>query len=147
VDVQDALRERWGDRVFGPGGEVDRAALGEIVFADGAELRWLEQLVHPRVVEAQRRWLDEVADERVAVVEVPLLYETGAERRFDAVVAITAPERVRRERTVVAGVPRRENRLLPDEEKMRRADYAYVNDGSLAELDAFVADVLAKLTP
>lgn len=140
------MRERWGGRVFGPGGEVDRGALGEIVFADPAELRWLEQLVHPRVAEAQGRWLDEVEDEQVAVVEVPLLYETGAERRFDAVVAITAPEHVRRERTLVAGVSRRQDRLLPDEEKMRRADYAYVNDGSLVELDAFVADVLAKLT-
>jgi dephospho-CoA kinase len=80
---------------------------------------------------------------RVAVVEVPLLYETGGETRFDKVVVITAPPEVRAARTAVADA--REERLLPDEEKVRRADFAYVNDGSLADLDQFVAGVLDRL--
>jgi dephospho-CoA kinase len=79
----------------------------------------------------------------VTVTEVPLLYETGGEKRFDVVVVITAPPELRAKRRPVAD--RREQRLLPDEDKVRLADYAYVNDGTLEDLDAFVADVMAKL--
>jgi dephospho-CoA kinase len=78
------------------------------------------------------------------VTEVPLLYETGGEKRFDVVVVITASPEVRAQRRPVAD--NREARLLPDEEKMRRADYAYVNDGTREELDDFVADVMRRLT-
>jgi dephospho-CoA kinase len=148
-DVQAALRERWGERVF-DGGEIDRRAVGELVFADAAELRWLEGLLHPRVVEEQGRWRAELEGRpdppHVVVVEVPLLYETGGDARFDAVVVITAPEEIRAARTAVAGAAQRGRRLIPDDEKVRRADFAYVNDGSLGELDSFVSDVLAKLT-
>lgn len=147
-EVQAALRERWGERVF-DGGEIDRRAVGELVFADAAELEWLEALLHPRVVEEQARWTVELGARpdppRIVVVEVPLLYETGGDTRFDAVVVITAPEHVRAARTNVAGAADRGRRLIPDDEKVRRADFAYVNDGSLEELDAFVSDVLAKL--
>ena len=141
-----ALVERWGDAVVGPGG-VDRKRVGEIVFADRSELEWLEGLLHPLVVAEQARSREQAATEGrdVVAIEVPLLYETGAEARFDAVVAITAPQDVRASRTKVSDMTDRERRLLPDEEKLRRADFAYVNDGSLDELDAFVADVLARL--
>lgn len=81
----------------------------------------------------------------VAVVEIPLLYETGGERLFDAVVVVTAPEEVRAARRPEWPVGQRSGRLIPDEEKVRRADYAYVNDGSLAELEAFVSRVLQDL--
>jgi dephospho-CoA kinase len=80
----------------------------------------------------------------VTATEVPLLYETGGETRFDVVVVITAPEHVRAERRPSADA--REKRMLPEDEKVRRADYAYVNDRTLDELDAFVADVIARLT-
>ncbi len=79
-----------------------------------------------------------------AVVEVPLLYETGADELFDAVVVITASEEVRRSRTAVP-LEQRSGRLIPDDEKASRADFAYVNDGTLEELDAFVASVLEEL--
>ncbi len=104
----------------------------------------MEGLLHPRVRRAYTAWLETVEDAEAAVVEVPLLYETGAETSFDAVVLITASEEVRRKR---AGgrVDERSRRLLPDEEKARRADFVYVNEGSLEELDAFVARVLAEL--
>jgi dephospho-CoA kinase len=146
--LKDELRGRWGDAVFGQDGEVDRAAIGRIVFADRAELDWLEQQVHPRVRAVNRAWLEELAarDEPppLAVVEVPLLYETGAEAGFDRVVAITAPAELRERRR--AGVDDRASRLVPEEEKLRRADFAFVNDGTLAELDAFVGGVVETLS-
>ena len=143
-EVQRELVARWGDDVVRDG-MADRRRIGKIVFADRDELLWLESLIHPRVVAEQARWLDEQTAQLV-VVEVPLLYETGGDARFDAVVVITAPEEVRAARTEVANAADRQERLLPDEEKVRRADFAYVNDGSLEELDAFVRDVVQRLT-
>ncbi len=141
-ELQNALRERWGDGVF-DGGEIDRAAIGRIVFADRDELAWLESELHPRVRAATADWLARQTAE-VAVAEIPLLYETGGESRFDKVVVITAPAEVRAERRGTSDD--RESRLVPEEEKVRRADFAYVNDGTLEELDAFVAGVLEELT-
>jgi dephospho-CoA kinase len=141
--LQAALRERWGERVFRDGA-VDRAEIGRIVFADRAELAWLECELHPRVRAATDSWLaEQTAD--VAVAEIPLLYETGGETRFDHVVVVTAPPEVREARR--RDVADREDRLVPEEEKVRRADYRYVNDGSLEELDAFVAGVMEELRP
>jgi len=146
--LQAELRARWGDAVFGPEGAVDRAAVGRIVFADRDELDWLERQLHPRVIRAHEASLEELRarDEppALAVVEVPLLYETGGERRFDKVVVVTAPAAVREQRR--GAFADREARLVPEEEKLRRADFAFVNDGTLAELDAFVAGVVEELT-
>jgi dephospho-CoA kinase len=147
-DVRRALVERFGAEVIGSDG-ADRAALARIVFDDPVQLGWLEQLLHPKVVEDNSAWRQELAaapePPAVIVTEVPLLYETGGDERFDAVVVITAPPHVRAQRKPVTD--ERERRLLPDDEKIRRSDYAYVNDGTLEELDAFVAGVLADLSP
>jgi dephospho-CoA kinase len=146
--VHAAVRERWGDSVFGPTGGVDRARVAEVVFTDRGELEWLEALLHPRVVAAYLNWRARLAElpepPAVCVTEVPLLYEVGGETRFDAVVVVTASSEVRISRRIVP-MTDREQRLIPDEEKVARADFAFVNDGSLAELDVFVADVMAKL--
>ena len=139
--LQEALRKRWGERVF-RGGEVDRAEIGRLVFADRAELDWLESELHPRVRTATEAWLATQTAE-VAVAEIPLLFETGGQDRFDRVVVVTAPAEVRSARR--GAVADREERLVPEDEKVRRADYSYVNDGSLDELDAFVAGVLEDL--
>ena len=140
--LQAALRGRWGERVFRDG-EVDRTEIGRIVFADRAELAWLEAELHPRVRAATEAWLAEQTA-GIAVAEIPLLYETGGETRFDRVVVVTAPLEVREARR--DAVAAREDRLVPDEEKVRRADFSYVNDGTLEELDDFVAGVLEELT-
>jgi dephospho-CoA kinase len=130
--VQAALQQRFGT--------TDRASIAETVFSDPDELGWLERLLHPRVRQRYAAWLQGVEAD-VAVVEIPLLYETGAEVMFDAVVVITAPEELRTSRRGES-VAERSSRLMPDEEKIERADFAYVNDGSLDALDAFVAGVL-----
>ena len=148
-DVRAAVRERFGDGVFGPEGQIDRGRIADVVFADPEQLDWLERLLHPRVVAAYLRWRDDLASRpdppAVCVTEVPLLYEVGGDTRFDAVVVISAAPDVRVSRQV-RPMQDRERRLLPDEEKLSRADFAYVNDGSLEELDQFVSGVVEKLS-
>jgi len=145
--VRRELVERFGTEVIGEDG-ADRAKIAQIVFGDENQLEWLEELLHPRVVQENLVWRDEVAARpeppALTVTEVPLLYETGADDRFDKVVVITAPRELRQERRPLTDT--REDRLLPEKQKVAVADFAYVNDGTLEELDAFVADVIAKLT-
>ena len=136
--VRTAIRERWGEDAVG-----DRKRIGEIVFKDPAELEWLEQLLHPRTRALGDAWLETV-ESPLAVIEIPLLFETGGEARFDRVVVITAPREVREQRR--GSFADREARLIPEEEKVRRADFSYVNDGSLADLDAYVAGVVESLS-
>jgi dephospho-CoA kinase len=147
AEVRRELAQRFGPEVIGPEG-ADRQALARMVFEDPEELAWLEGLLHPKVVADHSAWRQELAEgpvpPAVTVTEVPLLYETGGEKRFDAVVVITAPPDVRAKRRPMAD--ERERRLMPDDEKIRLGDYAYVNDGTLEELDAFVAFVLADLS-
>ena len=81
----------------------------------------------------------------LAVTEVPLLYETGGDERFDKVVVITAPNDLRDARRRWPMPDDRETRLIDDEEKVKRADYSYVNAGSLDDLDAFVESVVDDL--
>lgn len=146
--IIDALRARWGDKVFDDIGQVYRPAIADIVFSDPAELAWLEGLLHPRVELAYLRWRDELAAEprhpKICITEVPLLYEVDSQRLFDAVVVVTAPAETRWGRTKVTN-DGRESRLLSDAEKVRLADYAYVNDGSLKDLDKWVVGVLTEL--
>jgi len=138
-EVRRAVKERWGADAVG-----NRARIGEIVFHDRAELEWLERLLHPKTRGIADAWLGSV-EAPVAAVEVPLLFETNGEGRFDKVVVVTAPAATREARR--PGLAEREARLIPDEEKVRRADFSYVNDGSLEELDAFVARVLEAVWP
>ena len=148
-EVKQAIVERMGNGIVAPSGEIDRGALGTVVFNDRDALDWLEQLLHPLVSAEYLQWRDDLAKlpnaPRVSVTEVPLLYETGGDARFDKVVVITAPKQLRRMRSDVA-TDDRESRLIPDREKLERADYTYKNLGSLEELDAFVGSVMHDLT-
>jgi dephospho-CoA kinase len=148
-EVRQELLDRFGTAILDEGGNVDRPAIGRIVFDDPEALAWLEGLLHPRVVGEYLEWRQALAGlpepPAVCVTEVPLLYEVGGETRFDAVVVITAPAELRRERTDVADAADREPRLIPDEEKVKRADFAYVNDAGLDALDRFVAGVVEEL--
>ncbi len=148
-DVKQAVVEQLGEGVLKRSGRIDREAVARMVFADRAKLDWLERLLHPLVVASYLRWRERLAQlpdpPAVCVTEVPLLYEVGGETRFDKVVAVTAAPGVRIARSIHV-TPGREERLIPDAEKLRRADFAFVNDGTLDELDAFVSGVMEKLS-
>jgi dephospho-CoA kinase len=148
-DLRRAVVQQMGNGIVGPDGEIDRGALATVVFNDPDALRWLEELLHPLVAAEYVQWREDLAKlpdpPQVAVTEVPLLYEAEGESRFDKVVVITAPKQLRRARSAVA-TDEREARLIPDVDKVLRADYAYRNLGSLEELDAFVASVMSELT-
>jgi dephospho-CoA kinase len=148
--VRKALLDSFGERILDEAGQIDRSAIAEIVFPDRPQLEWLEGLLHPLVVQEYLEWREQLADlpnpPPVTVTEVPLLYEVGGQERFDKVVLVTAPKEVRQERAKWWPVGPREKRLTPDEDKAKRADFVYVNDGPLEELDAFVARVMHELT-
>jgi len=148
--VRDAIVARMGNGIVAPEGNIDRGALGTVVFNDREALDWLEALLHPLVAGEYLTWREQLAElpvsPKVCVTEVPLLYESGSESRFDKVVVITAPAKLRRARSDVAD-DGRDTRLIDDREKVARADYAYKNVGSIEELDAFVASVMHDLDP
>jgi dephospho-CoA kinase len=142
------LTERWGDEVA-PEGQVDRTKVGEIVFADPEQLKWLEAQIHPLVGERLGAWLASLGDDvSVAVVEVPLLFESEMEPVFDTTVAIVTSDEVRRERAEARGhamVGEREARQLPQEEKAARAEHVVENDGSIEDLERRLSALVAKL--
>jgi dephospho-CoA kinase len=148
-EVKRALVERLGEGILGEDGAPDRERIALEVFRDREALDFLEKLLHPLVSTEYMAWREQLAQlpnpPRVCVTEVPLLYEVGAEKRFDKVVVITAPSKLREARS---GGRRddREARLLSDREKAKRADFTYVNTGTPEQLDAWVAEVMATLT-
>lgn len=150
VEVREAMVHELGEAILGDNGEIDRALVADVVFADRAKLDFLEQLLHPRVAAEYLRWREQLSalpnPPKVCVTEVPLLFESGGESRFDKVVVITAPAKLREQRRRVRR-DERDERLIPDAEKVKRADYAYVNTGTLEELDQWVRGVMAELTP
>jgi dephospho-CoA kinase len=142
------LTERWGPEVA-PGGVVDRGRIGEIVFADPDQLTWLEQQIHPLVGERIGAWLAGLpAETGIAVIEVPLLFESGMEKAFDTTVAIVTEDEVRRERAAARGhalVDEREARQLVQDEKAARAEHAVANDGSVEDLERALSALIARL--
>lgn len=148
-EVKRALVERLGEEVLGPDGVPDRERIALRVFKDPEALDFLEKLLHPLVSREYLAWREQLAalpnPPRVCVTEVPLLYEVGADARFDKVVVVTAPAKLREAR-MGGRKDDREARLLPDREKAKRADFVYVNTGTPEQLDAWVAGVMAELT-
>lgn len=149
--LRDLLVQRWGQEVA-PGGIVNRDAVAARVFADSAERAWLERTIWPLVGERIAVWYALVREQdpppKAAIVETPLLFESGMDRACDATIAVIAsPERVAErtgERDHVARSAR-EQRQLSAEEKARQATFVVHNDGSVADLRAELARVLAQL--
>jgi dephospho-CoA kinase len=146
--LRDRLVERWGSEVA-PEGKIERAKIGEIVFADPEQLTWLEEQIHPLVQERTAAWLFALPDDTgVAVVEVPLLFEAGNHGAFDTTVAVVTADEVRRERAAARGhtlVDEREARQLTQPEKAERAEHVVENNGSVEDLEEALSVLLEKL--
>ncbi len=142
------LRERWGEEVA-PEGRVDRAKIGQVVFADPEQLSWLEAQVHPLVGERIGTWLAQLPETtEFAVVEVPLLFESEMAGVFDTSVAIVTADELRRARAEARGhvlVEERDARQLSQDEKAGRAEHVIANDGSLDDLELALSALVEKL--
>ena len=150
-EVRDLVVERWGEQVA-PAGVVDRSAVAAHAFATPEDRAWLEGMIWPRVGERVAAFIVEgrAADPapRAIVVETPLLFEAGMESIYDATIAVIASEELRAQRAVGRGhaaLDERTARQLTQEEKAARATYTVVNDGSPADLDTALSEVLVKL--
>jgi dephospho-CoA kinase len=149
--VRDAVTARFGTEVA-PGGKIDRAALASRVFADDGDRAWLEQLLWPlvrrRIAEWRERCRQIEPPPRALVVEVPLLFEAGADQLYDATIAVIADDAVRHERAGERGhhaVAEREARQLKQDEKAARSTFVVVNDGTVGELETKLSSILAIL--
>jgi len=152
--VRDAVITRWGPELA-PAGVVDRSALAARAFAREEDREWLEQLLWPLVGARVAEWLQGVrasrpagGGPRAAVVEVPLLFEAGMEKLYDATIVVISAEQVRRERAARRGhvLPQeRAARQLSQQEKARRATFVVHNDGTVQELEHELSVVLDKL--
>jgi dephospho-CoA kinase len=148
-----AVVERFGTGVLTPSGDLNRRALGARVFSDPAARHDLEAIVHPEVRRAMEAWFDhlDATIHPLAVAEIPLLFETGRDREFSAVVVVACgpAEQIRRiiarDGISEADARQRLDAQWPMDEKIRRADYVINTDGTRAETDAQVRDVHARL--
>ena len=133
-------------------GKVDRARLSAKVVHDPAAIQRLEQIVHPMVRAYHQQFLDEAerSGALVAVVDVPLLFETGGEKRVDAVVVVTTSPENQRERILARGTMTAEAldailaRQLPDAEKRKRADFVVDTSHGLDPVRERIQDILAQ---
>jgi len=150
-ELTEIVVDRLGEEVA-RGGRLDRSLIAERVFGDEEARGWLEGELWPRVGQRVAEWKQQVDSldppPPAAVVEVPLLFESGMEAVFDATIAVVADEHLRAERAGARGhasLAERTGRQLSQEEKAERADYEVRNDGTLDELTEKLSRVLARL--
>ncbi|MFC4624459.1 dephospho-CoA kinase [Daeguia caeni] len=134
-------------------GKVDRQKLSACVVGKPEELKKLEAIVHPLVREEEKAFLREAeaSGAPIALLDIPLLFETGTEGRVDRVVVVSAPADVQRARVLAREGMSEEKldailaRQMPDEEKRRRADFVIDTSGSFDELRQQIHDLIVKL--
>ena len=150
----------FGEGILSDDKKIDRGKLADIAFSTPERRKQLEAIVHPAVIQAEKDWMAQVAREhpraQIAIIEIPLLFETGSEKRFDKTIAVTCSAEQSVERfgqrhknlggqEARAEVERRSKAQLAWEEKARRADYVIDNSKGLAELDAAVRRTCAEI--
>lgn len=153
-EVKRQLVGWWGQRVLDAEGDVDRAAVGRIVFDDADELRRLESVVHPKVHEKREQMRNEMRKDpmiRAIVEDCPLLIESGLDEQCDALVFVDAPRSVRLDRVQrhrgwnPTELDRREAKQLPLDTKRQRADDTLWNAGTETESRREVRRVLSNI--
>jgi dephospho-CoA kinase len=133
-------------------GKVDRSRLSAQVVHDPAAIKRLEAIVHPMLGASRQKFLDDAerSGALVAVIDVPLLFETGGERRVDAVVVVTTSPEIQRQRILARDNMTGEKldailaRQMPDAEKRRRADFVVDTSHGLEPVRTRIADILKQ---
>ena len=134
-------------------GKVDRVKLSAQVVHNAAAMKLLEQIIHPMLGASRQKFLGDAerSGAAVALVDVPLLFETGGEKRVDAVVVVTTTPELQRERTLARDNMTAEKfeailaRQLPDAEKRKRADFVVDTSHGLDPVRARIRDILAEV--
>lgn len=155
--VYEEIVRRFGREVVKPDGEIDRPKLAAAAFGQN-RIEELNHIVHPAVIERQAEWMRELATrepQAIVMVEAALIFEAGTNGRFEKMIVVTCrPEqKVQRfaartgldEAAARAEVERRAKAQIPDEEKVRRADYVIDNSGSLDQTREQVRKIYDKL--
>lgn len=129
------IKKEFGDLSYYPDGTLNRSYLAETVFNDEEKLDKLNKLVHPRVAVDYEKWLNQHLDEPYVLKEAALLFESGSYRALAKTIVVSAPENLRQERVLFRDVHRTVEQFraivekqMPEEEKLKRADYIIVND-------------------
>ncbi len=153
TDATAAIAARFGDDILGPDGSVNRVKLGPIVFADPAARTELEAIVHPavyRALSAAIRALESTGEAPLVIADIPLLFETRADKQFDRIIVTSCPPEVQIARLVGRGLSevaagQRVAAQWPIDEKVSRADFVIRTDGTFAETNRQVDQVLKAL--
>ena len=144
------LHKRWGDKILTENGEIDRKVIGEIVFSDKEELKWLNSTVHPAVI-AEGVKVHTHNKLEITVFDVPLLFEVGWGNYFDKTISVWCSEKVRIAHLLKRGmskdeIERRDKSQLDPKLKMERADYAIINNSTLIHIQKQCQMIGDKLT-
>lgn len=136
-EIYKSLVARYGPTILLASGEINRSRLGQLVFQDAREREYLNRIIHPPVMAAWRQWLAAQTGQRCAAVLIPLLYEVGAAEEWDAVICVSSPEPLQRQRLRQRGLTDEEislrlNAQWPIAAKMERADFVIANCGTIA---------------
>lgn len=153
ADILEKITTRWGDKIIGVDGRVDRGAIARVVFSEESERDWLESVIHPRLHarRAERRLEAERSGAAGFVIDAPLLFEAGLEDECDAVIFVdcSRAERLRRVRESrgweEGELARREKAQMALDDKRRRSDYVVRNAGDLAALEAGVREAFRHI--
>ena len=148
-DIRKDITERLGANCYTPEGHINKPVLAQIIFENKEALEEVNRIVHPRVMEAFEQWAA-IQSASLVFCETAILYESGLERYFDAVICVTAPEEVRvrrvreRDHCELKDVMARVRNQMDEDEKCQRANFVIYNDGEHMAIPQ-VLDVLHKL--
>lgn len=145
----DLLVANFGDGIL-KNGDIDRAAISAIVFSDPKKRELLEQITHPLIRSEFSKIVKSLPEEAIVVNQIPLLFESKGDYRFDYIITISAPQKIRIERLLKRGlsptqIDQRIKAQASDTERESIADSVIVNDSDLASLTKQVEDIWSKL--
>lgn len=135
LELMKQLRGRWREQVFYPDGKVNKAEIAKIVFSDDYELQWLCSVLYPLIAEKIKALIAENMNKNF-IFEVPLLFEAGWDKIFDKTVAVWTDTETQKKRLSAKGftdkdIEDRNSKQLPNDEKLKRADFGLINNGDL----------------